>query len=550
MAATGSFNAGTNVLSLDGDGLPRPVLAGTFPNANNPNTISEQNFEHSFLTRGGSFGVSKTFDANTFTQTGFVITIPISVDDNALLGNDIQVGDNLLFVFSDGRKQKFVYTGTEFTSTNGFFWRATDQQLQLVTNTNQTTSGTYQYYDQNNGRTAIPLGIIGITTNGVAIYNPSAGAAGNPPLGFNWNAHFQGSPNFGDDNCGGRPETSGQYHYRDKDFLDCWKSNAVMSRYNDYYGLSQFNGDNIRHSDGHSKIVGYSFDGWPIYGPFGYSDPWDQDSDVVSQESSYETFGEPVEGRPSYGTSLDNPPAGALIQDWRYVEGAGTLDRHNGRFCVTPEYPDGTYAYFVTVNPLNIDEPAYPYIIGEVSRETLDIPENGGVAPPESITTPPPPPVPPLLEFTLQPQGVTSSNGQSATFNVTARITPEDGGITYQWYKSTDGGFAFSLINGATSNSYTFNVFGYMTGYVYRCEIAGPTGAAPASNSPLLSNPATLTVTGGVGGGVGSGELVRFDVNTLSFDGTLTRIDVDNDQVGFAENTVTLDDEVNTFDLT
>ena len=191
MAATGSFNAGTNVLSLDGDGLPRPVLAGPFPNANNPNTISEQNFEHSFLTRGGSFGVSKTFDDNTFTQTGFVITVPISPADNALLGNDIQVGDNLLFVFSDGRKQKFVYTGTEFTSTNGFFWRATDQQLQLVTNTNQTASGTYQYYDQSNGRTSTPLGIIGVTTNGVAIYNPSAGAGGNPPLGFNWNAHFQ-----------------------------------------------------------------------------------------------------------------------------------------------------------------------------------------------------------------------------------------------------------------------------------------------------------------------------------------------------------------------
>ena len=26
------------------------------------------------------------------------------------------------------------------------------------------------------------------------------------------------------------------------------------------------------------------------------------------------------------------------------------LDIHNGRFCITPEYPEGTYAYFATVD--------------------------------------------------------------------------------------------------------------------------------------------------------------------------------------------------------
>ena len=26
------------------------------------------------------------------------------------------------------------------------------------------------------------------------------------------------------------------------------------------------------------------------------------------------------------------------------------LDEHNGRFCITPEYPNGTYAYFCTVD--------------------------------------------------------------------------------------------------------------------------------------------------------------------------------------------------------
>jgi hypothetical protein len=38
------------------------------------------------------------------------------------------------------------------------------------------------------------------------------------------------------------------------------------------------------------------------------------------------------------------------------------LDRYNCRFCVTPDYPQGTYAYFVTISATNT--PAYPYLLG------------------------------------------------------------------------------------------------------------------------------------------------------------------------------------------
>jgi hypothetical protein len=38
------------------------------------------------------------------------------------------------------------------------------------------------------------------------------------------------------------------------------------------------------------------------------------------------------------------------------------LDEHNGRICVTPEYPAGIYCYFTTVNADNSS--AYPYVIG------------------------------------------------------------------------------------------------------------------------------------------------------------------------------------------
>ena len=31
--------------------------------------------------------------------------------------------------------------------------------------------------------------------------------------------------------------------------------------------------------------------------------------------------------------------------EWSYSTDDGILDENNGRFCVTPEYPNGTYAY-------------------------------------------------------------------------------------------------------------------------------------------------------------------------------------------------------------
>ena len=45
---------------------------------------------------------------------------------------------------------------------------------------------------------------------------------------------------------------------------------------------------------------------------------------------------------PSYGS-------GMFIEDYKFV-GKGDLDEFNGRFCKTPEFPNGTYAYFLTVD--------------------------------------------------------------------------------------------------------------------------------------------------------------------------------------------------------
>ena len=102
-------------------------------------------------------------------------------------------------------------------------------------------------------------------------------------------------------------------------------------------------------------------------------------------------------------------------------------------------------------------------------------------------------------------------------------VTPEDGPVQYQWYRSTDGGFAFAAITGATTNAYSVTALTYMTGYRYRCRISGPIGApAAAENSPLDSQAAILTVTGT--GGSGSTDN-RFDSTASTMDSTLQSYD-------------------------
>lgn len=88
-------------------------------------------------------------------------------------------------------------------------------------------------------------------------------------------------------------------------------------------------------------LLGYAADGFPIYGPYGYSNP-QKKSGVKKLKSSY---------RIKNGTRPSGPGGrynGKFTQDWAYVRGAGDLDQCNGRFAVTPEYPKGTYHYVLT----------------------------------------------------------------------------------------------------------------------------------------------------------------------------------------------------------
>ncbi|WP_411826077.1 YHYH protein [Luteolibacter sp. AS25] len=97
--------------------------------------------------------------------------------------------------------------------------------------------------------------------------------------------------------------------------------------------------------DKHSPLVGWAFDGFPIYALYGYADPEDPASEIVEMTSSYRLR----EGtRPSPPEGPGGTYDGAFSDDYEYVEGSGTLDECNGRFTKTPDFPDGTYAYFLS----------------------------------------------------------------------------------------------------------------------------------------------------------------------------------------------------------
>lgn len=112
----------------------------------------------------------------------------------------------------------------------------------------------------------------------------------------------------------------------------------------------------------HSPILGFAYDGLPIYGPYGHEDPKDPSSSIVRLRSGYQL----VNTR-NNGPSDVEYPIGTFVEDYRWIPSIDSektiLDQNNGRFCVTPEYPEGTYAYFITIEADGT--PAFPYILGE-----------------------------------------------------------------------------------------------------------------------------------------------------------------------------------------
>lgn len=89
-------------------------------------------------------------------------------------------------------------------------------------------------------------------------------------------------------------------------------------------------------------LAGYAADGFPMYLRYGYTDASDSTSALKVIEHSWELIS---------GTRASGPGGaydGTFRQDWEYAAGTGDTDQCGGRTGPTPEYPDGTYHYYIT----------------------------------------------------------------------------------------------------------------------------------------------------------------------------------------------------------
>jgi YHYH protein/Cadherin domain len=266
-------------------------------------------------------------------------------------------------------------------------------------------------------------GPIGIAVNGVALFNNGDAftykhsTAADTGMGGDgiWNRQAEWGEAITFDAGNGHQPGNGQYHYH----TDPPAIRAQLGDNIDYVGTTNFfpydpavylltqgegsDGDFVDHTTNlhHSPIIGWMFDGHPIYGPYGYSNPTDPASAVTRMRSSYSirtdlTNGSPRIAVPGWSAQLDAAQLGAAAaataadafytmtaaqqsqyagpavsttyplgrygEDYAYVTGSGDLDQWNGRWCVTPEFPNGVYAYFDTIDA-NGDS-AFPYLMG------------------------------------------------------------------------------------------------------------------------------------------------------------------------------------------
>jgi hypothetical protein len=233
---------------------------------------------------------------------------------------------------------------------------------------------------QNTGTpTATTGGNIGLFINGVALFDYRDGVSWKNSTGS-----LAGGPMGGmGDNVWNRDAVVAE-----KGGFDCSKGHPAMGNYHHHQNPSAFKLDrvvistvcNLYTSDAlytidstiHSPLLGFGYDGFPIYGAYGYKNA-DGTGGIVRMKTSYKKRSITTRTQYADGSAVIAGPAvsgtyplGYFREDYEYVATSAAtpdyLDEHNGRFCKTPEYPGGIYAYFCTIDS-NWNS-AYPYAVG------------------------------------------------------------------------------------------------------------------------------------------------------------------------------------------
>ena len=249
--------------------------------------------------------------------------------------------------------------------------------------------------------TATTGGNIGIFINGVALFDYRDGVSwkfsmnklqGGPLGGMGdnvWNRDAVVAERLGFDCAKGHPAMGNYHHHQNPSAfkLDKKVISSICSLY-DADGLYSIN------PAIHSPLIGYAYDGFPIYGAYGYKNT-DGTGGIVRIKSSYQLRSITERTHYADGTNvIDGPPVsttyllGYFREDYEYISHTESdfLDSHNGRFCVTPEYPNGIYAYFSTVDD-NWNS-AYPYVVGPTFYGVKSAAKVVSVTEPTTVYTP------------------------------------------------------------------------------------------------------------------------------------------------------------------
>ena len=305
---------------------------------------------------------------------------------------------------------------------------------------------------------------------------------------------------------------------------------------------TQANGEVLytEHFNGkHSPILGWMVDGLPLYGPYGYSSPSDPASGVrrmvsgfLIRDGSHGTYNLTANGRhalPAWAARFQgkgtvnaaNPqdqydlttnqwgptivtatPLPYYMEDYAYkgdltaysyYNGIGTfneaqhydLNEQNARFCVTPEFPSGTWAYFTNIDASG--NPAFPY---NVAVQYYGNPANGG-----SVAS--------------LPTGLTQKFKGGPDIAETPRsLDRGDGNVVITW-NAAEGG-SYTVQSSAALDSWTTTATGVVAGDNI-LSVTDTPAAGEGSKYYHLSRTALAAYddgsgnTGGLGGGGGGG---------------------------------------------
>ena len=340
----------------------------TYTDYSSSNIPMWEDLEKGIIRQGSRANTNDYKVDNPFRRIG----LDIPVDANATLLSPKQITS------TDNTTKTVTYANTRENTTQGYV--TTSFQLQNGVNVKYDTNNVYvisnnipnyseskidvSEYDNlireqeltysitrpnltsvsESGGTSLPAGAVGVLTNGLPLNNHKGDSYNNENT-WHYDIGYQKAGSRGN---GIIAETT---------------TNGIITTTvpnSDFANTSSW-GD----SSTHSGIIGWAFDGLPIYGPYGYTlyyaNGQVQNNTITNIKSSFEI-------KPgARGSGPGGNHTGVFVEDYQYnpakAADNGYAGKYNHRYGVTPESPTNPIRFYVTT----IDsqgKPMFPYAVG------------------------------------------------------------------------------------------------------------------------------------------------------------------------------------------